>query len=85
MDWQERVALMQYAGGITRAEAGSAAARVIRLDACRAHEMNRVSANSSYLKSAVRDAVGYLCYVYSEENCMVARRGKWQVRRESRR
>jgi hypothetical protein len=32
MDWQERSAIMEYDGGMTRAEAESAAAKVIRLD-----------------------------------------------------
>ena len=35
MDWQERAAIMEYDGGMTRAEAESAAAKVIRLDARR--------------------------------------------------
>jgi hypothetical protein len=35
MDWQERSAIMEYDGGMTRAEAESAAAKVIRLDARR--------------------------------------------------
>lgn len=32
MDWQERAAIIEYDGGMTRAEAESAAAKVIRLD-----------------------------------------------------
>tara|TARA_R110002110_G_scaffold394957_1_gene609241 strand:+ start:3931 stop:4218 length:288 start_codon:yes stop_codon:yes gene_type:complete len=32
MEWEERAAIMEYDGGLTRAEAESAAAKVIRLD-----------------------------------------------------
>ena len=32
MDWQERAAIMEYDGGMTFAEAESAAAKIIRLD-----------------------------------------------------
>jgi hypothetical protein len=35
MDWHERAAIMEYDGGMTRAEAESAAAKIIRLDARR--------------------------------------------------
>jgi len=35
MDWQERSAIMEYDGGMTRTDAESAAAKVIRLDARR--------------------------------------------------
>ena len=34
-DWQERAAIMEYDGGMTRVEANSAAAKVIRQDARR--------------------------------------------------
>lgn len=32
MDWQERVAIMEYDGGMTRAESEIAAGEIIRLD-----------------------------------------------------